>query len=492
MNMNFITFISIIAFLKVSFSHPTRSLETFNVGEQDLFNPIVERSSASNNDGTISLSLNKVQTGVYVTTIKVGTPPQSVLVAFDTGTSDTWVRLFNSSDCRNSEEPCYITEKIFFDAPKSTSFESLDSGFSMIYGAGEINGTWAKDTFQIGGVGINALQFGAGDESRDLPMIYGLVGLGLKKFESTYTFEYGIKFKVKNTYFNTEKRHVYDNLPARLKKDGTIKKNCYSVYFPDSGKNNCGIVFGGVDTAKYNSLITVPIIQKAVGDWSDYNEASMLAVDLSQIYVTHGNDKAPILGKNYPTLIDTLTYLTVAPTSVVENLATLLGGKYFADIYGIVYTCNNDIKLGFEFNGNTLFAPAVKLSDRSGISCIFPITTNEDDYMILGGKFLTQFYTFFDLDNLQISIGNYKESKEKNLQAIDINEKAPKSKKVKNYSSTFDYSRSDKLSIHYTSAIYKKGGHGSSSFFNDIWNSTMYSLSQAWAYLRSLFHNKFS
>ncbi|CUM46881.1 uncharacterized protein AC631_01992 [Debaryomyces fabryi] len=490
--MNFIILISILAFFKIAFSHPTRSLETYSVGEQDLFSPITERDSESNNGGTISLSLNKVQTGVYVTTITVGTPPQSVLVTFDTGTSDTWVRLFNSTDCRNSDEPCYITEKIFFDSPKSTSFKSLDSGFSMIYGAGEINGTWAKDNFQIGGIDIKSFQFGAGDESRDLPMIYGLVGLGLKNFESTYTFEYGIKFKVKNTYYNTGKRYVYDNFPARLKKDGSIKKNCYSVYYPNSGNSNSGIIFGGVDTAKYDSLITVPIIQKAVGDWSDYNEASMLAVDLGQVYVTYGNYKQPILGKNYPTLIDTLTYLTVAPAAVVENLATLLGGKYYADIYGIVYNCNNDIKLGFEFSGSTVFAPAVKLSDKSGISCIFPITTNEDDYMILGGKFLTQFYTFFDIDDLQISIGNYKESNKKTVQAIDVNEKAPNTKKVKNYSSTFNYSKSDKISVNYTSAIYKKGGHGSASFFNNLWNSSMYALSQAWAYLRNWFNNKFS
>lgn len=490
--MNYIVLILILALFRISFSHPTRSIETHYVGEPDLLNLIVERDSVNDNSGAILLSLNKVQTGVYVTTITVGTPPQSVLVAFDTGTSDTWVRLFNSTDCRNSDEPCYITEKIFFDSPKSTSFKSSDSNFSMIYGAGEINGTWAKDNFLIGGVDINSFQFGAGDESRDLPMIYGLVGLGLEKFESTYTFEYGIKFKVKNTYYNTGKRYVYDNLPARLKKDGSIKKNCYSVYYPDSGKSNSAIIFGGVDTAKYDSLITMPIIQKAVGDWSDYNEASMLAVDLSQVYVTYGNFKEPILGKNYPTLIDTLTYMTVAPTSIVENLAALLGGKYFADIYGIVYTCNNDIKLGFEFSGNTVFVPAVKLSDKSGISCIFPIATNEDDYMILGGKFLTQFYTFFDLDDLQISIGNYRESNKKKVQIVDVNERAPNSKKVKNYSSTFNYSISDRILLNFTSAIYKKGGHGNSSFFNDVWNSSMYALSLAWNYLKNWFSNKFS
>lgn len=489
--MDLFAIITILSILRITFSHPTPVFQTYHVGERQT-TTIEKRDTSNKVDGTVQLDLKKVQTGVYVTTIEVGSPPQSVLVAFDTGTSDSWVRLLNSTDCHDSEEPCYITEKIFFDSPKSTTFESLDTGFSMIYGVGEINGTWAKDTVQLGGVSINSLQFGAGDESRNMPMVYGLVGMGLEKFESTYTFEYGIKYKTKNTYYSNGTKHVYDNVPSRLKKDGTIKKSCYSVYYPEGGKDASGIIFGGVDRSKYSSLITVPIIQKSIGDWTDYNEASMLAVDLSQIYVTYNKFQAAVLGKSYPTLIDTLTYMTVAPESVVENLATLLGGKYIEDLYGIVYSCDSKIKFSFEFGGSTLNETAEKLSEKSGNSCIFPIIKNYDDYMILGGKFLTQFYTYFDLDDLEISFGNYKESNSAQVKAIDVDEKAPNSDKVKSYSSTFNYSATDTLSLRYTSAIYKQGGHGSSSFFSKVWKALISSLSNAWTYLRNLFHNKFS
>lgn len=489
--MYYILGLIILAISKIISSHPTPIIDSRANNEDGLFKALEKKQTGPQN--IISLTLNKVQTGIYVTTIQVGTPPQSILMAFDTGSSDTWVRLFNSTDCRLSEDqPCSMTEKLFLDSSESTSFKSLDSGFSMIYGVGEINGTWAKDTFKFDGTEITSFQFGAGDLSSGLAMNEGLVGLGLGKFESTNTFEYGIKHQTKNTYYDSGEKYVYENFPMRLKKDGIIKKNCYSVYYPDNGDTTCGIVFGGVDTAKYDSLITVPIIQSSTGDWSDYKEAYLLAVALEQIYVEYKDSKQPILGKQYPALIDTLTYVTVAPEPVVENLAKLLGGKYYEDLFGIVYTCNNNFKLSFSFGGDSIFASGTGLSQKSGISCIFPILKNNDDYIVLGGKFLTQFYTFFDLDDLQISFGKYKNTQGQSMHAINRNEKAPNTKNVKKYSSTFVYSSSDTSFLKYTSAIYKKGGHGSSSFFNNIWNSAMYNMSKAWTFLKSLFSNRFS
>lgn len=424
---------------------------------------LIGRRSEGANGGqkTLSVSLQNVGVGLHVAQLYVGTPPQPILMTFDTGTSDTWIRLFNSTDCKlSTDEPCRRSEKLFLDSENSSSFKSLGAGFSMIYGSGSVNGTWATETFMIGNVNISNYQFGAEDISEDLAMPYGIVGLGLKGFESTYTYEYGIKQIVKNTYYTEQAKYQYDNFPARLKKSGAIIKNCYSIIYPEKGKAQCEYIFGGVDVAKYDSLITVPVIQKSVGDWQDYNEPILLAVDLKQVNVTYGGQLLQILGKNYPTLIDTLTYFLAAPEKVVANLETLLGGEYSSELYGIYYECDSKIGLSFDFGGKSLEVSADSLSEKKGAYCFFPVKKNTDDFMILGSTFLSNFYTFFDLDGLTISFGSYKNVEKLQIQEIGLNQAPPNSQLVPQASSTFEYSDKDIISLNYTSKISAKGEHG--------------------------------
>jgi hypothetical protein len=47
--------------------------------------------------------LNNLTEGVYVATVTVGTPPQTLKLQVDTGSSDTWVPASNASICQEGK-----------------------------------------------------------------------------------------------------------------------------------------------------------------------------------------------------------------------------------------------------------------------------------------------------------------------------------------------------------------------------------------------------
>lgn len=408
---------------------------------------------AAGRTNVFSLELQKVETGTYVASLGFGNPSQPILVAFDTGSSDTWVRLINSTDCKKSEQPCKESDHQFFNISQSSTFKPLGEDFSVIYGTGSVEGAWAYDSVVVNNRTIPSYRFGVVEKSQDATS-YGIVGLGLKKFEVTYTFSYGINKVTQSTHQSDRPRFVYDNFPTRLKDEGYIKKVCYSILYPQDGSDQNGVItFGGLDTAKYESLLLMPIIQRSTGDWKSYDEPYLLTVSLEQMKVARNNNEKPVLGKPYPVLIDTLTYPIAAPSKVIKNLAILLGGKFLVQQSAIAYPCTNDIKLKFYFGGAYLQVSASDISVNKGSSCFLPMIDSGDDFMILGEVFLSKFYTFFDLEKLQIAIGYPKRSSEENLVSLASDETPPNTKKVPKYSTIFNYSSSDILSLNYSSLI---------------------------------------
>lgn len=401
-----------------------------------------------NKDKVLEVDLKKILTGVYTCDIEVGKPPQKVQVAFDTGSSDSWFWLLDSDVCKSEKKKCEHSQNFFFNSSASLSLHKLNESFDIVYHAAEVKGKWEIDTLTLGNAKLSPMRFGSVTSAKHLSLEFGVIGLGLKPFESTYTFEYGLDYRFPNTQVPSEHKYVYDNFPVMLQKSQVIEKNCFSVYYPNNGNSSNVFVFGGVDTTRYDNLITLPIIEEISGRAISFDQPTMLVVELSQIYLKNEKKKSGLLKLNYPALLDTLTYTTIAPEDFVNTLALSLNGKYSSQNSGtgIVFKCDNnhDSDFLFDFQGSTLQMPLLDFSEREGDTCFFPVEKNKDRFIVLGSQFLSKFYTFFDLERLEISIGHFIDSsKEANLAAVKPQERPLNSTRAKNFTKIFNFSLND-------------------------------------------------
>lgn len=82
--------------------------------------------------------------------VSIGTPPQSLLLQIDTGSSDTWVEVPESLLCRARSQPCAISGT--YDNSSSSTYHYVNSLFDIQYGDGTAAiGDYATETFHIGG-----------------------------------------------------------------------------------------------------------------------------------------------------------------------------------------------------------------------------------------------------------------------------------------------------------------------------------------------------
>ncbi len=92
--------------------------------------------------------LHDLKNAQYYGTLDIGTPPQEFQVIFDTGSSDLWVP---SRSCTVKSSNC--STKTTFDKTKSSSYSDVTSGaksdFNIVYGSGEVRGTYGVDTVTL-------------------------------------------------------------------------------------------------------------------------------------------------------------------------------------------------------------------------------------------------------------------------------------------------------------------------------------------------------
>ena len=108
--------------------------------------------------------------------LKVGTPPQTVYVQVDTGSSDLWLA---SPSCQTSA--CKSSGHTY-DPSSSSSAQTTSADFSISYLQGQVSGDVVKDTVRIGPASINAQALAAASNVTNEPLgdeFNGVLGLAL-------------------------------------------------------------------------------------------------------------------------------------------------------------------------------------------------------------------------------------------------------------------------------------------------------------------------
>ncbi|KAI0849232.1 aspartic endopeptidase [Daldinia vernicosa] len=111
---------------------------------------LVKKVKPEDGDKTTEVTAEDQQNdSMYICEVKIGTPPQKLLLDFDTGSADTWVR-------STLQHKADLTKNNAFDPKKSESFKKLPGkSWKIQYGDGSTaSGDCGSDTLVIGGLAI--------------------------------------------------------------------------------------------------------------------------------------------------------------------------------------------------------------------------------------------------------------------------------------------------------------------------------------------------
>ncbi|KAK4120375.1 Asp-domain-containing protein [Parathielavia appendiculata] len=242
----------------------------------------------------------------YVTPVTIGTPPQTLMLDFDTGSSDLWV--FSSH-----MPPFQVRGQEIYTPDESSTARLLEGHtWSIMYGDGSASrGNVYVDTFAVGGLTVlnqavqTAQQVSASFTSAT--NIDGLVGLG---------------FSTLNTVRPESQLTFFDNAKASLDNP---------VFTADLKYMAAGTYdFGFIDRAKYTGEITYVPIDPDPGYW--IFTSSGYAVGASSNF-----SATPIIG-----IADTGTSLVYLPTAVLTAYYRQVQGATNSRSYGgYVFPCDS-------------------------------------------------------------------------------------------------------------------------------------------------------
>lgn len=343
------------------------------------------RRKVRRQDGTATVTLDNKQT-LYFANVTIGTPSQELHLQLDTGSSDMWVNSAQSTICTAQGQYCSISGT--YSANDSSSYNYVNDVFNISYADGSgASGDYVSDKVSFGDLTVLNLQFGVGYSSTS-PQ--GVLGIGFQDGE---------------VQVNRAGLDQYNNLPAALVAQGTIKTNSYSLWLNDLDASMGSILFGGVDKAKYTDpLSTVPIIPQ-------YGQYLRFIIALTDIG-TNGNTGSIGTKLNAPVLLDSGSSITYLPNDIVNTLYSNFKVNYNSN-HGVgVVDCSvagQDDTVDFTFSGATIRVPVNEMilqsKRRNGdTACIFGVSPSEGSTSILGDTFLRSAYVVYDLTAHEISL----------------------------------------------------------------------------------------
>lgn len=436
----------------------------------------------------------------YLTELQIGQKKAKVRVLISTGSSDLWIHATNvfckkkstssfSFEKRNSEignakdidnqnkvisqsyssELTSITGRATsantctnhgsFNTADSDSYHSNDTAKPFeIGGSNYVNvwGTWGYDSVFFGDVEVNDLSFAVVDVT-DSEM--GVLGIGLPGVERTYNYAFELGYQ-------------YENFPMKLKSQGLIGKNVYSLYLDKMTANSGTVLFGAVDHAKYEGqLHTVPMTKDYTHDLKS-SSVVRTQVILSGINFLSNHQTIKISESiKYNAILDSGWTFSYFPTQLFDKFIKTLGLGQSTYDNSYIIPCTNDanIKIEFDFNGATIEVPLIDLMvpTKDG-KCILGVLKART--LVLGNNILRNGYFVFDLDGKEISMAQVKYTKDEDIEVVSST--IPSAVRIEKYSSTnlnLDYQTTTDTNI----ATYATGAYpGDGQFYSAFWGLT--------------------
>uniref|UniRef100_A0ACB8F4Q6 Uncharacterized protein n=1 Tax=Sphaerodactylus townsendi TaxID=933632 RepID=A0ACB8F4Q6_9SAUR len=342
--------------------------------------------------------LNKFATGYeplanymdmsYYGQITIGTPPQSFLVLFDTGSSNLWV---SSVYCQS--QAC--TNHPLFNPSQSSTYSTNDQTFSLQYGTGSLTGLFGYDTVTIQGISITNQQFGLSETEPGTNFVYaqfdGILGLAYPAISAG-----GAATVVQG-----------------LMQENLLDSPMFSFYL--SGPYSCIITpyvkltpETSSDSTGHDSFPFVLLSQVKEVHWT-FLSLEKFRGGVRNFYI--GNQITDWCSQGCQAIVDTGTSLLTAPQQVFGELMQSIGAQQDSNGQYVV-SCSNIQSMPtitFVIGGSSFpLSPSAYILENNNGYCSIGImptylpSQNGQPLWILGDVFLRSYYSVYDVGNNQV------------------------------------------------------------------------------------------
>ncbi|KAF8627813.1 hypothetical protein AX15_004238 [Amanita polypyramis BW_CC] len=321
----------------------------------------------------------------YFASVNIGTPPQTLNVVLDTGSSDLWVA---SNQCTN----CDGTTPVFRSSSSSTLqiSQGLDSSVQLTYGSGQVTGIIAKDTVSMSSFAVPQQVFVVVDEvSRGLLQgsVSGILGLAFTGLARTGVAPFWLA--------------LINSGQTSFPEISFFLRRLVDDQNTPSEAPGGSFIIGGTNSSLYAGDIE---FMNVVGDPNTF-----WLLSISQITVQ---------GKNIPigavaataAAIDTGTTLIGGPSADVQAIYNAIPGSQVVQNSGGLYAipCDTKVNVTMSFGGRSwtinpadMLVSQVPLSNNC-IGGIFDLTMGSNippgpgnPSWVVGDTFLKNVYSVF-------------------------------------------------------------------------------------------------
>ena len=360
---------------------------------------------------TVSEALYNGQ-ALYIANISIGTPPQDISVQLDTGSSDLWVPASDSNICQ--EPSCDAWGS--FNQDKSSTFSPIRSfgDFEIAYGDGsKYEGEYFSDNLKVGDGTLKGMTMAIAESAT------GLVGDGSATANNGLM---GIGFDSNEARVSNEGERPYLGVVSQMKKQGLISTLSYSLWLDDVDAKTGSILFGGVDTSKFNApLIALPMVGFEAED--DFETVNEMAVEMTSLELNDnsGTSNLATKGQVVPALLDSGTTSIRLPSDLAQAVWDTAGAVNDASIGVPIVACNlSTAKASFVFGFGGSSGPKVSVpmsqlvGDPDGSvffadgteGCVLSVLVEDEGRVILGDSFLRSAYVVYHLEAKTIALAN--------------------------------------------------------------------------------------
>lgn len=300
-----------------------------------------------------------------------------------------------------------LTMCLIVNPDDSSTFSDVGRGlFDITYVDNTFSrGDYFQDNFEINGVTVKNLTMGLGLSSS---ISNGLIGVGYVNDEASLGTT----------------QSTYPNLPVVLQQEKLINTIAYSLWLNDLDASTGSILFGGIDTGKYQGDLTkIDIVSPDGG--KTFTEFAVEVFSVSATSPT-GTDTLSTSTDTLVAVLDSGTTLTYLPQDMAEQAWNEVGATFSEDFGLAVVPCsvgNINGFFSFTFAGpdgpkiNVTLAelvldvfsggppPQFSSGPNKGQSiCEFGIQNSTSSPYLLGDTFLRSAFVVYDLVNNQIAL----------------------------------------------------------------------------------------